>query len=74
MTFRIIFAFSCIALFASCNDEESRICTTCTSDLTAAFEVCREPDGNASVNGEDTETDFDVYVAGVEETGAVCDN
>lgn len=74
MTLRILYLFSAIVIFTSCNDDESRTCTTCTSDLTAAFEVCRESDGTASVNGENTDTDFDLYLDGLAEAGATCDN
>ena len=74
MTLRFFLSFSCIMLFASCNKEEPRTCTTCTSDLTASFEVCREPDGTASVNGENTDTDFNAYLEGLQDTGATCGN
>lgn len=44
----------------------------CESSQTPSFEVCRESSGNASVNGENTGTDYDVYIAGLQEAGATC--
>ena len=74
MTLRLLFIISTLTLLASCNKEESLTCTTCTSDLTAEFEVCREPDGTAAVNGENTGTDYNVYLEALQETGASCGN
>ena len=74
MMLRVLFTFLVITLFASCNKDESRSCTTCTSDLTAAFEVCKESDGTASVNGENTGTSYDAYLDALQETGASCGN
>lgn len=74
MVARILLAlFLCIALI-SCNKDEERTCTTCTSELTASFEVCREPDGTASVNGENTETDYSTYLEDLQEEGVSCGN
>jgi len=56
----------------SCNEDDFVTCTTCNSSQTTSFEVCRESNGNASVNGEDTGTNYDVYIAGLEEAGATC--
>lgn len=72
MTLRVLFLFIFMMILSSCNKDEPSICTTCTSDLTAAFEVCREPDGTASVNGENTETDYNAYLEALQETGASC--
>ncbi|NND63058.1 MAG: hypothetical protein HKN48_07660 [Flavobacteriaceae bacterium] len=55
-----------------CKDDDSRSCTTCDSPETLSFEVCRESNGNASVNGQDTETNYDLYIADLEEAGANC--
>ena len=71
---RVLIPFLCITIFISCNKDESRTCTTCTSDLTASFEVCQEPDGTASVNGENTDTDYNAYLEALQETGASCGN
>lgn len=57
---------------AYCKDDDSRFCTTCTSSETLNFEVCREGNGDASVNGEDTNTNYEVYLAGLEKAGATC--
>ena len=72
MKLRVLFIIPFIPIFYSCNKDEPRTCTTCTSEATAPFEVCREPDGTASVNGENTETDFNAYVDALQETGANC--
>jgi hypothetical protein len=72
MTYRAFFTFTFFALSISCNKDESRTCTTCTSDATASFEVCREPDGTASVNGENTDTGYNAYIEALQETGANC--
>lgn len=58
--------------FFSCNEDEQRTCITCNSDLTTPFELCREGDGNASVNGENTGVSYDAHLAGLEETGVIC--
>jgi hypothetical protein len=71
---KTIFYLFLITIFYNCKDDDSRTCTTCSSEQTATFEVCRESSGNASVNGEDTNTDYDVYLAGLEDAGAVCGN
>jgi len=56
----------------SCKEDDSVTCTTCSSSQTASFEVCNDSNGNATVNGEDTGTNYDVYIAGLEEAGATC--
>ena len=66
-----------IALFIfgslfSCKEDDTVTCTSCNSPQTSSFEVCRESNGNASVNGEDTGTSYDAYIAGLEEAGATC--
>lgn len=71
---KTIFYLFVITIFYSCKDDDSRTCTICSSEQTATFEVCRESSGNASVNGEDTNTDYDVYLAGLEDAGATCGN
>ncbi|WP_415372566.1 hypothetical protein [Patiriisocius sp. Uisw_047] len=72
MTYRALISFTLFAMYISCNKDESRTCTTCNSDATASFEVCREPDGTASVNGENTGTDYTAYIEALQETGANC--
>ncbi|QNJ97522.1 hypothetical protein [Constantimarinum furrinae] len=56
----------------SCKSDDSRSCTTCNSPQTTEFEVCEESDGNASVNGENTGTRFDIYLADLQAAGASC--
>lgn len=58
--------------FYSCGEDDSVSCVQCSSDTTVPFEVCRESNGNASVNGEDTGTDYDVYLNDLEDAGASC--
>jgi|TARA_B110000238_G_C15727866_1_gene269550 hypothetical protein len=61
-------------LLFSCKKEDSVTCTTCNSPQTTSFEICRDSNGNASVNGENTGTNYDVYITGLEEAGATCGN
>jgi len=61
-----------ILLVLSCEDDSAISCVTCNSPETTSFEVCRNQNGNAVVNGENTDTNYDVYVAGLEESGATC--
>ncbi len=56
----------------SCKEDDSVTCTSCNSPQTTSFEVCRDSNGNASVNGEDTGTNYDIYITGLEEAGATC--
>ena len=63
---------SVFSLSISCKEDDSVSCIQCTSDTTVPFEVCRESNGNASVNGEDTGADYDSYLADLEEAGASC--
>ncbi len=61
-------------LFFSCKKEDSVACTTCNSPQTISFEICRESNGNASINGENTGTNYGIYITGLEEAGATCGN
>ncbi len=56
----------------SCKDDDSQSCTICDSPQTTPFEVCEDNDGNAVVNGENTGTRYDIYIANLEEAGATC--
>ena len=56
----------------SCSNEDKVTCTTCRSDQTPDFELCKESNGNASVNGEDTGVKYDIYLANLQETGVSC--
>lgn len=71
---RLIFilAFTSFLSTFSCKKDENRSCTTCSSAETLNFQVCEESNGNASVNGEDTGTPYNVYIAGLEEAGVNC--
>jgi hypothetical protein len=68
----ILFIISIAVL--SCKKDDSPTCTTCESSQTPSFELCRESDGTASINGENTGTSYDVYIAGLEAAGATCGN
>jgi hypothetical protein len=69
---KILIVLTASMVFYACNDDEGRSCTTCSSDETAPFELCQEPNGNASINGQDTDTEYDVYLAGLQEAGVQC--
>jgi len=56
----------------SCSNEDKVTCTTCQSEQTPNFELCKESNGNASVNGEDTGVKYDIYLANLQETGVTC--
>lgn len=56
----------------SCKKDDGVSCLTCTSEATIAFELCKESDGNASVNGENTNTPYHVYLNDLEEEGVLC--
>lgn len=71
---KILFTILILLFVFSCKEDDSVSCTTCNSPQTTAFEVCQESDGNASVNGENTGTSYDLYVADLEEAGAICGN
>ncbi len=64
--------FLLLLFFTSCKEDDTVSCTTCNSPQTTSFEVCEESNGNASVNGEDTGTRFDVYIEGLIAAGATC--
>jgi len=68
-----LFLVLAVGLFIfACKEDDSRSCISCSSDQTPTFELCRESNGNASVNGEDTGTQYEVYLAGLEEVGTTC--
>ena len=64
-------AFLIVTLMA-CNNDDERTCRFCSSDQTPEFELCREPNGNASVNGEDTGTNYQAYLDDLVADGASC--
>lgn len=59
-------------LVLACGSDDSKSCTTCTSDQTIPFTICEESDGNASVNGENTGVAYATYIHGLIEAGASC--
>ncbi len=70
----IIIAIVCSLSIFSCKKDDGVSCTTCSSPETASFQVCEESDGNASVNGQNTGTSYDIYLSGLEQAGASCGN
>lgn len=62
----------CGLLVLSCKKEEEQGCVICTSPETMPFEVCQERDGKAWVNGENTGTDYDLYISDLMELGVEC--
>ena len=62
----------CLTSFSSCKKDDEKTCITCSSDQTPAFELCRESNGNASVNGQDTGTDYDLYFDNLTAVGTNC--
>jgi len=61
-----------MASLLSCKKDDEKTCITCASDQTPAFELCRESNGNASVNGQDTGTDYDLYFDNLTAAGTNC--
>lgn len=55
-----------------CNNDDGRSCTSCSSEQTPEFELCRESNGNASVNGENTGIEYDDYLADLQAAGSSC--
>lgn len=60
------------ASLISCKKDDDKTCSTCRSELTPSFELCRESNGNASVNGQDTGTDYDLYITDLQLAGTSC--
>lgn len=56
----------------SCKSDDGGECTTCDSPETQSFQVCKDGDGNATVNGQDTNTDYDLYISDLIMAGASC--
>jgi len=64
----------CSLFVFSCKKDDGVSCTTCSSPETSDFQVCKESDGNASVNGQNTGTSYETYIAGLVDAGAECGN
>ncbi len=73
-TIFFIIAIFCSLTIFSCKKDDGISCTSCSSPNTSDFQVCEERDGNASVGGQNTDTSFAVYIAGLEAAGATCGN
>jgi len=71
-TLQILMVMTLFFIFYSCKKEDDVQCFTCTSAETLDFEICRESNGNASINGVDTQTPYDVYLADLQEEGVIC--
>jgi len=56
----------------SCKKDDAVSCTTCSSPQTLNFELCSESNGDASVNGEDTDIDYEIYLASLKKDGVEC--
>lgn len=69
----MLFLASALSVF-SCKKDDAVTCTKCSSPETSSFEVCEERNGNASVNGQNTGTPYDIYIQGILDTGASCGN
>lgn len=59
-------------LFISCQEDDTPECRSCTSEITTSFELCKESNGNASINGEDTGVDFAIYLDELVSEGVNC--
>ena len=65
-------ALCCGLFMTSCGDDDNVSCVSCSNDVTLDFTLCREANGDASVNGQDTDTDYDVYLANLTQEGTSC--
>ena len=71
------FALSILAVFVSlisCKSDDSVTCRTCSAPETLDFILCEEGDGNASVNGENTGTPYNIYLQDLQAEGVNCGN
>ncbi|MCW5519905.1 hypothetical protein J1N09_08655 [Aureitalea sp. L0-47] len=62
------------ACLFSCKSDDSVTCTTCSAPQTLDFQLCEESDGNASVNGENTGTPYNIYLQDLQADGVTCGN
>lgn len=69
---RFGYFFLLCVLVLGCKKDDAPTCTKCNSDLTGEFELCRESNGNASVNGQDTGTNYESYLSALEDSGTSC--
>lgn len=68
----LLVATTGLLFLESCKKDDEVTCVSCSSDITMTFTLCREANGNASVNGEDTGTPYDVYYQGLVEEEVTC--
>jgi hypothetical protein len=61
-----------VLLTTACQDDEGRGCTTCSQSQTVDFELCENGNGEAVVNGENTGTNYDVYLENLRAEGVEC--
>ena len=60
-----------ISIF-SCKSDDTASCVTCRAPQTLDFILCEEGDGNASVNGENTGTPYNLYLQDLQADGTTC--
>ena len=56
----------------SCKKDDVKSCTQCSSSQTPSFELCKESDGNASVNGDNSGVSYSIYLSDLEKDGITC--
>jgi hypothetical protein len=71
-TILLLGAIATLFFLESCKKDDEVTCISCSSEITMTFTLCREANGNASVNGEDTGTPYDVYYQGLVEEEVTC--
>lgn len=63
-----------IFVLTACSKDKAELeCFTCTGETNMPFELCEDTDGKATVNGESTQTDFQVYLQNLQDDGVSCD-
>lgn len=63
-----------VFVLAACSKDKSEMeCLTCTGEANMPFELCEDGDGKATVNGEPTQADYQIYLANLREEGVICD-
>ncbi|HLS10795.1 MAG TPA: hypothetical protein VK050_01405 [Flavobacteriaceae bacterium] len=63
-----------VFVLTACSKDKSEIeCLTCTGEANMPFELCEDGDGNATVNGTSTRTDYQIYLSDLQKEGVVCD-
>lgn len=61
-------------IFTACSKDKSELeCLICTGEANMPFELCEDRNGNATVNGESTQTDYQVYLTNLQKDEVVCD-